>query len=311
MTLLIALAVLNLLSQTEKSDEKIQCVKDIAEWPIQNSQAKTGPTKVEVFDYEGALPSLQGAHHNGGMLQNGKYKQKQCEPEVPRMIHYIWLGTPLRTNHAEWMVKCAEINNGWRINFWHDHPVGDKEKKILEDKKGIERFHVQLRNVTAELHLFVNGDLIEKEGNFAGKSDYLRMEVLYRFGGIYIDTDALIQQPFDAYGDLFRYPFVSPGFAPYWNLCNGIFGFAHGSPFLKFALDATRENCLKYHVCGVMAGAGPGFLTGAITAYQPKDVLFIHQKHLVIKQESGGKITNIIYQLQEANWLNKKTGAPL
>ena len=41
---------------------------------------------------------------------------------------------------------------------------------------------------------------------------------------------------FDDYNDLFRWPFVSYTLGGYNNLCNGIFSFGRGSPFLKFAM---------------------------------------------------------------------------
>lgn len=55
----------------------------------------------------------------------------------------------------------------------------------------------------------MNGDLISKDRNLAGKSDYTRMEILYLEGGIYQDTDAHPIQPFDNFGDIFRWPFGS------------------------------------------------------------------------------------------------------
>lgn len=61
-------------------------------------------------------------------------------------------------------------------------------------------------NVT---HPFVNHDVISAESNLAGKSDYLRMEVVYRYGGVYVDTDTIAVNPLDAYGDVFRWPVVS------------------------------------------------------------------------------------------------------
>ena len=38
-----------------------------------------------------------------------------------------------------------------------------------------------------------------------------RMEILYLEGGIYQDTDAHPNQPFDNFGGIFRWPFASYG----------------------------------------------------------------------------------------------------
>ena len=62
------------------------------------------------------------------------------------------------------------------------------------------------------------------------------IEVVYLYGGIYLDTDTICHNSFDDYNDLFRWPFVSYTLGGYNNLCNGIFSFGRGSPFLKFAM---------------------------------------------------------------------------
>ena len=82
-------------------------------------------------------------------------------------------------------------------------------------KESLNKHGVQytFMNITKCLEegLFVNGDLISKDKNLAGKSDYLRIEILYLEGGIYQDTDAHPIQPFDNFGDIFRWPFASYG----------------------------------------------------------------------------------------------------
>lgn len=79
-----------------------------------------------------------------------------------------------------------------------------------------------------------------------------------------------------------------------------MFGFPKNAPFLKWALDATRENCLTYKVCGVLSGAGPGFLTAAIVTYQPENVLYIEQRYLIQKRAES-----IMYQTSDSTWQNE------
>lgn len=43
----------------------------------------------------------------------------------------------------------------------------------------------------------------------AGMSDVARLETLYKYGGIYMDTDFVPDRPFADYGDTFRWPFVT------------------------------------------------------------------------------------------------------
>lgn len=77
-----------------------------------------------------------------------------------------------------------------------------------------------------------------------------------------------------------------------------MFGFPKNAPFLKWTLQAARENCLKFKECGVLSGAGPGFLTGAIVTYQPENVLYIEQRYLITQQPES-----IMYQTLDATWI--------
>jgi len=152
----------------------------------------------------------------------------------------------------------------------------------------------------AEEERLLNDDLIKGEYNPAGKSDYLRLEVVYLYGGIYLDTDTICHNSFDDYNDLFRWPFVSYTLGGYNNLCNGIFSFGRGSPFLKFAMVATRENCVIYNNCGTLTGAGPSFLTGAVLSYEDPRLVVLDQKYFVRNNKWEGSILTMD---NEGNWL--------
>lgn len=91
------------------------------------------------------------------------------------------------------------INKGWNAYLWVDSIVDPPTSSVIVlDWKRLN-----------DTHPFVNHDLILAESNLAGKSDYLRMEVVYRYGGIYFDTDTVAVYPLDAYGNVFRWPVVS------------------------------------------------------------------------------------------------------
>lgn len=258
-------------------------------------------------------PQLTGGVSNDGMLQHGAscgngQRKRGCVREVPKILHLIWVGTPLRTTHAHNIVSIGTKNAEWALYLWVDHQIEEEASEILLDLGRRAAGPVNVKKIPELMETFRNHDLIQKQldafksqnitSGLAGASDYMRMEVLFQYGGIYLDTDAHALQSFDDFGTLFRWPFVTYVFG-YNNICNGIFGADKGSHFLDFALDATRENCLKYNTCGVMSGAGPGFLTGAYLAYHDPDIVLIDQKFLVTPRSEQ----SIIYQDMEANWL--------
>lgn len=135
----------------------------------------------------------------------------------------------------------------------------------------------------------MNGDLIQREKHFAGKSDYLRLEAVYIEGGIYQDTDAHSVQSFDDFGDLFRWPFgaYTPTGYHIGTIPNAVFGFEKDSAFLLFALNLTRENCLVFHRCGVMTVASPDFLTAALYYFDDLDVVLLHHDYLLVSTQQN------------------------
>lgn len=132
----------------------------------------------------------------------------------------------------------------------------------------------------------------------------MRLEVVFLHGGIYLDCDSTAVDGFDEYGTLFHWPFVTHDLGNYMNICNCLFGFEKNSGFLDFALDATRQNCLKYDQCGVMSGAGPGFLTAALKRYNRSDILLIENKYMLHIWPGGPpeRWWNVMYQSFEHKW---------
>ena len=115
---------------------------------------------------------------------------------------------------------------------------------------------IHIRNLDAEE--WRNDDLLEDCTNHAMRSDILRLEIVYRYGGIYVDVDATALRSF---GPVFSRSFLS--FRPAnWTLSDKVFsliqpneykigsagfdsnilGFPSQSNFLAYVLAALREN---------------------------------------------------------------------
>lgn len=95
---------------------------------------------------------------------------------IPKIIHACWLG------NAEMPQDQKEYVEGWKKL----HP--DYEIKVWKD----EDFNEYLDD-----SLFVQDALKKKKYGFL--SDYFRFTVLYKFGGIYIDTDIEIFKNLDEF----------------------------------------------------------------------------------------------------------------
>jgi len=265
-----------------------------------------GPTHFSLLH---PTPSFEfvGGVTNSGLLRQSYHPPRNCSKAVEKNTHTIWIGKPLPKKYAENLAAIANKNPAWTVMLWIDHPLRPRVAKYLDTAtRNRKAGAVVLKDVVAESSRFRNWDLVQKEGNLAGKSDYLRLEVVYLYGGIYMDTDTKIVHGFDEYGSLFRWPWVTGEMnTGYKNACNCAFGFERGSGFLQFALEATRENCLKFNTCGVMSGAGPGFLTGALNRWQAApDILLFNVNNMLHPDHKGN---NVIYQTFDATWLKKTT----
>lgn len=230
-------------------------------------------------------------------VRERSYAKKCVREQVPKKLHWIWFGSELPEKYVSNIEASALSNPGWEIFLWSELPSRQLEERL--HKHGIQ---CSFKNISSYLEggLFVNGDLIQREKIAAGKSDYLRLEVVYIEGGIYQDTDAHSVLGFDDLGDLFRWPFAAfyPDGYHKGTISNGVFGFEKGSAFLSFALNLTRENCLAFQRCGVMIGAGPAFLTAALYYFDDPDIVLLHSDYLLVRSAKS-----VTFQDNDATWV--------
>lgn len=90
---------------------------------------------------------------------------------IPKIIHYIWLGSePIPTE----MLECM---NSWKMY------MPDYELKCWNDDSIIE----------------IDCDFVKEalqERKFAFASDVIRLYAVYKYGGIYMDTDVVVYKSF-------------------------------------------------------------------------------------------------------------------
>ncbi len=200
---------------------------------------------------------------------------------IPKVIHYCWFG---RNPLPESAVKCI---NSWR-KFMPDYEI----KEWNEDN-----FDVNAIPYTAEAY---------QMKKYAFVSDYARFWILYRYGGVYFDTDVELIKPIDDIvergafmgmeqmceiipQDLIGYPLVNPGL--------GI-GVESDSPFYKILLEF-------YSDCHFVDENGH---------FNPMDTVVIHTtrllvKHGLVKSDSMQLIAGItLYPEDFFNPLDDLTG---
>lgn len=134
----------------------------------------------------------------------------QGVPSIPRKIHQIWLGSP-PPKRLEVAIKSWLGWKGWEYQLWTDDTITS----------------LKLRNP----------ELFATLTNPGERSDFLRYEILFQFGGLYTDLDCICLKPafFDFYH--LNYDFYA-GLEPIEtanfriSCCNAIIGSAPGHPIL-------------------------------------------------------------------------------
>ena len=112
----------------------------------------------------------------------------------------------------------------------------------------------------------------------------LSYEIVYQFGGIYIDTDSKSLKPFDS---LFQHSFVC--YDPGYNLLfHSIFGMPPKSKFLRFALESARINFKneEFRKQIVYMRYGPTFLSKMFFEFNDKRINIIDSRYLVYDQNN-------------------------
>jgi mannosyltransferase OCH1-like enzyme len=88
---------------------------------------------------------------------------------IPKLFHRIWFGGPEPAGHRQWLRSCQRLHPGWEIRTWTD--------TNLPPLRNQRRF--------------------DEADHPAEMADLARLEMLHRYGGVYLDTDVETLQPLD------------------------------------------------------------------------------------------------------------------
>lgn len=169
---------------------------------------------------------------------------------IPKRIHQVWIGN--NPAPMKWI-------NSFRDKFVKRFPGWEH---ILWTERELERFPL------------INKYLFDCEPVLSGKVDILRYELLFRFGGIYIDADMewLNEKPLDELLSLTNQSGIFAGWEDEIMLANSVIGCSPHNPLMYYAirllgltLPATRFAADK----PVWIASGPRFFSEAM---KPADI---------------------------------------
>ena len=146
---------------------------------------------------------------------------------IPKHFHWIWLGSPVPKQQMKWMFSWILKHPGFQCTVWQDF--------------------TDLQNQT----------YFDKAVNWAAKADIARYEILYRHGGVYVDTDFECYKPIDTFLESGSLLVKEPEGA----VANSIIGLKAGDPFIKYCIDNLPAWIDEHAGQGTNVQSGPVFFT--------------------------------------------------
>ena len=166
----------------------------------------------------------------------GKYRELlslKSSNEIVKLFHFIWIGENKIPNaYVKYIKSWIRHHPDWKFCLWTD--------------KNIPKL--------------INAKAYKKAEKFAMKADILRYELLYIFGGVYVDCDFLCYKNIEEKISDLR------GFSAWESedyIAIGLMGFVSGHPFLRDVIKQVKKNCKEQNKQDdISAMTGPVMFTG-------------------------------------------------
>ena len=186
---------------------------------------------IEYFDINKLLDfKINKYLDNFNIDTNINYDTVNCS-SIPKILHFIWVGqNQIPESYIYYIQSWLFNHKGWKYYFWDDSNI----PKLF------------------------NQDLYDNAEFYAQKADILRYEILYNYGGVYIDCDFLCLKSIDELIENID------GFSAYESteyIAIGIMGFKRGDLFLKKIIQYLEYNTLINKDKNIPNQTGPVFFT--------------------------------------------------
>ena len=202
-----------------------------------------------------------------------KIEPIQIANNIPKIIHQLWIGD--KPAPLNWMDTWKKNHPDFEYNFW-DY------KKLSNEK-----FH--------------NQNLIDKMPEYNGKADIMRYELLYKYGGFFLDADSECLRPLDH--ELCNYDSI----ACYENekirgglVSCAIMGSNPNNKLMELCIITLEE--LNLPISPAWWYVGPNFLTFVIHKNLYKNINILPSYTFIPKHYSGLKHIGDFIPFADQKW---------
>ena len=221
------------VSMGKGSKDYNQCIKDLGRFPF---AIRPATALLDVFRtlYE----------------RNNFSKVVPAEqPKIPKIFHHIWVGGQFPEEYKRFRQTWLNKHPDWLFIFWTDNPVNFKEGEIvlhtaheLQSYLYAPSFEHKKVVVDVKALPLYNQSFYDQTVNPGEKSDLLKWEIVYRYGGVYVDTDFECLKSIDIFNHCYDfYVGIQPLDITVLALGAGLFGAVPGNEILKHCIENLKN----------------------------------------------------------------------
>lgn len=209
--------------------------------------------------------------------QNGK-------PLTPHIIHHIWLGSKLPDVCAKFRKTWIDQHPTWMHILWTDNISNYDDSALILSPQSFNEIHDIIQNPKVSHKIIININHLQfstlrqfqASKNYGEKSDILRYEILFMFGGLYVDTDFKCIHRFDDVHQACSF-FAGLDFSDKrFTVFNGLIGATPQHSILKSCVHKIRAQSFNRtdgqqsnidRKIAIMERTGPYFLSKIVSEY--------------------------------------------
>lgn len=187
------------------------------------------------------------------------------KPRIPLVAHHIWFGNTMPKEYEVWREEWQKRHPGWKFIMWDEKKIAQEFRTGLFNQKSF--------------------DDAAKAKNYGKMSDIVRYEILYRFGGLYLDCDIKNYKNFDWLHHAYDFYAGLETFEHNCYCCNPIVAAKPAHPIMKRLMDIIKfyedktpdlrcwpyKNQAEHQIAVTILTTGPRAFTQAIYDAAGKD----------------------------------------
>lgn len=168
----------------------------IHQWHSRDAESKLNKNQINIM-----------LHHNKNLYQKYLDNSKKYNFNFPRLLHLYWDGSLFSYLNLLTVISFNNYHIGWKINIYKPYKKNEKITWIGPEQKdkynGKDYFDELYKIDNVKIHIIDTNNLSfkYKDASEVIKSDFFRIYILNKYGGIWSDFDIIYTNNIEKYYD--------------------------------------------------------------------------------------------------------------